>query len=78
MKLIDVNGYSHELTPRQVRMMITIGWVSFFLSWLMNILFYAVHPSEVDMNLNRLKRKCSIHIFGRKFFAFDKKGILLS
>ena len=74
MKLMDVNGYPHDLTPYQVRMMITIGWIAFFSSWTMNILFYAVHPSAVDFNLERLRDKCYIYILGRKINLFDRKG----
>ena len=40
MKLIDINGIPHELTPTQVRVMMAIGWISFFLSWAFNTLFY--------------------------------------
>ena len=74
MKLVDTNGYSHELTPLQVRMMMTIGWLSFFLSWIMNISFYAVHPSMVDLNLMKLKGKCSVYILGRRISLFNKQG----
>ena len=74
MKLVDTNGYSHELTPHQVRVMMTIGWLAFFFSCIMNISFYAVHPSMVDLSLMKLKRKCSIHIYGRKVSIFDKQG----
>ena len=42
MKLIDINGIPHELTPTQVRVMMAIGWISFFLSWAFNSLFYKV------------------------------------
>lgn len=74
MKLVDTNGYSHELTHRQVRMMMVIGWLAFFLSWIMNISFYAVHPSMVDLNLMKLKGKCSVYIFGRKISPFTEQG----
>ena len=74
MKLVDTNGYSHELTPHQVRMMMTIGWLTFFLSWIMNISFYAVHPSMVDFNLLKMRGKCSVYILGRKIYLFDKQG----
>ena len=42
MKLIDINGIPHKLTPTQVRVMMAIGWISFFLSWAFNTLFYKV------------------------------------
>ena len=77
MKLIDVNGNSHELTKLQVRMIILTGWLAFLSSWIMNILFYMVHPSSVDINPKRFKDKCFVYIFGKKKYLFRliKKGI---
>ena len=43
MKLIDINGIPHALTPTQVRVMVAIGWISFLLSWAFNALFYKVN-----------------------------------
>lgn len=74
MKLIDVNGYPHDLTSFQVRMMIAFGWIAFILSWMFNILFYAVHPSVVDFNPERIRDKCYIYILGRKIHLLSKKG----
>ena len=74
MKLVDTNGYTHELTPQQARTMMVIGWLAFFLSSIMNILFYAVHPSKVDFNIMKFKGKCSVHIFGRKISPFTAQG----
>ena len=64
MRLIDVNGLPHVLTEHQVRMMITIGWISFLAAWLMNLLNYKVHPSSVNFNT---KEKMFIYIFGKKY-----------
>ena len=64
MRLIDVNGAPHVLTEHQVRMMITIGWITFLAAWLMNILNYKFHPSSVNFSL---KKKMFIYIFGKKY-----------
>ena len=64
MRLIDVNGAPHVLTEYQVRMMITIGWVTFLAAWLMNLLNYKVHPSSVNFSP---KEKMFIYIFGKKY-----------
>ena len=64
MRLIDVNGAPHVLTEHQVRMMITIGWVTFLAAWLMNLLNYKVHPSSVNFSH---KGKMFIYIFGKKY-----------
>ena len=74
MILLDVNGYPHELTPHQARMMMTVGWLAFLLSWIMNILFYATHPSAVDLSPKRLKGKCSIHVLGKKIKFLGRRG----
>ena len=49
MKIIDVNGLPHELTESQVRMMITIGWLTFLAAWVMTICFYKTHPNAVPL-----------------------------
>lgn len=67
MRLIDVNGRPHDLTEHQVRMMITIGWMTFLAAWVMNIFFYKTHPSAVDFSPKRLKDKMFIYIFGNKY-----------
>ena len=64
MRLIDVNGAPHVLTEHQVRMMITIGWVTFLAAWLMNLLNYKVHPSSVNFTI---KGKMFIYILGKKY-----------
>ena len=79
MKLIDVNGNTHELTKFQVRMIVITGWLTFLFAWIMNILFYMVHPSSVDVKPARFGDKCFIFIFGKKksLFGFGlvEKGI---
>ena len=72
MKLIDVNGITHELTKFQVRMIILTGWLTFLSSWIMNILFYMVHPSSVDINPGRFRNKCFIYIFGKKKYILGQ------
>ena len=67
MRLIDVNGLAHELTEHQVRMMITVGWLTFLAAWLMTIIFYKTHPSAVDFSPKRLPDKLFIYIFGEKY-----------
>ena len=42
MTLVDLNGIPRELTQTQVSNMVIIGWVTFFSSWMANILYYKV------------------------------------
>ena len=57
MKLIDVNGMAQEKTLHHVTVIMVIGWVSFFLSLLVNLEVYAIHPSGVDFNRSRFRNK---------------------
>ena len=66
MKLIDVNGNAHKLTPQQVTGMIIVGWVAFLLAGVMNIAYYKVHPSSVDFSPSRLWKKMFIYLLGKK------------
>ena len=69
MKLVDVNGFEHEITRHHINMMMVVGWISFFLAWILNIVYYALHPSAVDFNLSRLKKKLTVGVLG----AYDWK-----
>ena len=66
MKLIDCNGYKHDMTKRQVRIMYAIGFTAFILSWIMNLCYYKVHPSAVDFRPKTFKEKCFIYVLGEK------------
>ena len=66
MKLIDVNGDPHRLTPDQVITMIIVGWAAFLLAGVMNIAYYKVHPSSVDFSLSRLYKKMFIYLLGMR------------
>ena len=70
MVLIDVNGIPHTFTSKHVKVMLTIGWSTFLLAWLFNILNYKIHPSAVDFDLKRLKSKLFLYIFGRKILLY--------
>ena len=47
---------SQNLVPILVK-----AWVSYFLSLFLDILYYKLHPSAVDLSL---KNKTSVYIFG--------------
>ena len=66
MEIIDVNGRPHSLTQYQVQMILVIGWVSFLLSWISNIIYYKFHPSGVDFNVGRSRSRLFIYFLGKK------------
>ena len=57
MKLIDVNGAKHEFKRSHVYMMLNVGWSFFFIAWILNIIYYKLHPSAVDFRFARVKEK---------------------
>ena len=71
MKLIDVNGDPHRLTPHQVITMIIVGWTAFLLAGVMNIAYYKVHPSSVDFSPRRLYKKMFIYLLGKKMSLWE-------
>ena len=66
MSLVDVHGRVRLLTDQQVHVTLVIGWVSFLLSWVFNIMYYRVHPSAVDFNPSRSRARLFIYILGRR------------
>ena len=67
MMLIDVHGNPHKMTRDQVTTMIIIGWVAFFSAWMMNILYYKVHPSDVDFSPRRFRSQM-VNLVSLNFF----------
>ena len=50
-----------------MRVMLMIGWLSFIISWCVNLAFYKLHPSSVDFDKGRFRaRRGFIYIRGRK------------
>ena len=47
INMIDSEGYSHSITSTTVDVTLVIGWVAFLFSLILNILYYALHPSQV-------------------------------
>ena len=64
MKLIDVNGVEHPLSDYNVTIILVVGWTSFILAYVFNILYYKVHPSGVDFNFSRFRNKLHFYICG--------------
>ena len=47
--LIDSSGMSHEILSNKLFITLGIGWAAFGLSLIFNILYYALHPSQVTL-----------------------------
>ena len=75
MKLIDVHGVEHKLARHHINWMISVGWLSFFLAAVLNIIYYKLHPSAVDFNLGRMGTKLFLNIFGRPIYIQDILGL---
>ena len=49
IRLVDSSGMSQDIPSSKVLTTLGIGWVAFGLSLIFNILYYALHPSEVNL-----------------------------
>ena len=53
-------------TPFNFWAILTAGWVGFFMSILLNVVLYKVHPSGVPFSLSHPK-KMVVHVFGKEY-----------
>ena len=49
LTLQDVYGVPHPITASVYHAMLGLGWLAFILSIGCNLIFYAIHPANVDM-----------------------------
>ena len=71
MIIRDIYGNPHNLRSHHVNVIIGVGWASFLGSWVINIAYYNIHPSSVDMF--SLSNKRILHVFGWDVFAKGRK-----
>ena len=56
----DLHGLDHQLTRFNIHMMLLIGWISFISGIIVNIIYYADHPSVVEFSWHKIKNSfCS-------------------
>ena len=75
MQMIDINGRTISLSSNGVTCVLVIGWLSYLLSLILNIIYYYIHPSRLDFDLRRFKRRIVLYICGKKMF---QRGSLYS
>ena len=63
-QLYDVNGNLEHLARWQVNLLIIIGWVSYIISLILTVIYYAIHPSAP---MKTPDTKLVVHIFGRRW-----------
>ena len=71
MKIKDIYGNDHDLSPHHVILLLIVGWACFLGSWLVNIAYYKFHPSAVDVF--SLSDKRMLYVFGRDVFSSGNK-----
>ena len=57
MVLKDVNGVIHAITRRNIVWMLGAGWLFYFASFILNIIYYIIHPSFADISGPALMRR---------------------
>ena len=73
MVLIDVNdGRQIDLPPENVVWILGFGWTASLIALVFNMVYYNLHPSAVDFNVQRFRKRIVLYVCGFRFF---KKGI---
>ena len=57
MSMIDVHGNAHSVQPFSIYWMLGAGWIFMFLSFILNLIFYMIHPSSPGISLDDIKRR---------------------
>ena len=57
MSMIDVHGNAHSVPPFSIYWMLGAGWIFMFLSFILNLIFYMIHPSSPGISLDDIKRR---------------------
>ena len=83
--MIDTDGYSHDITSSTVFATLGIGWAAFGLSLIFNILYYALHPSQVTLStltydsfllqvsVLNIKEKLVVIVFGYEINIVERR-----
>ena len=64
LHLTGVNGMKIEIQPYHICVMLALGWTCFFLSYIMNFIYYKIHPSGVDFKKERFRKRLNFYICG--------------
>ena len=49
-----------------IGVMLGVGWATFIVSYLINVAYYVVHPSGIDLNPSRFKNRLFVYVLGQK------------
>ena len=64
LNLTDVNGMEHAIEPYHICVMLALGWTCFFSSYVMNFIYYKIHPSGVDFKKKRFRNRLHFYFCG--------------
>ena len=64
MILLDMNGNIKFISPATVHVMLAVGWGTFIVSWIVNIIYYLLHPLAIDIDLGRFMQRLNFNFLG--------------
>merc|ERR1719300_977150 len=62
--LVNTVGRTYDFTPSHVFITLGVGWAAFVLALIFNLLYYVLHPSQV--NVKSFQEKRVVTVFGYK------------
>ena len=63
LDMVDVHGYTHQVSPRVHKEALGLAWGLFIGAFIFNLLFYNMHPAMPEMNLTS-DDKLQTHVCG--------------
>ena len=63
MKIMDIEGKWEKFSEAEINNILVTGWIFFLLANIFNIIFYSVHPAEVQF---QKKKTALLYVFGYK------------
>ena len=63
MKIMDIEGKWEKFSEADMNSILVIGWIFFLMANIFNIIFYSVHPAEVQF---QKKKTALLHVLGYK------------
>ena len=70
MILLDMNGNIKFISPATVHVMLAVGWGAFIVSWIVNIIYYLLHPLAIDIDLGRFMQRLNFNFLGWRIGIF--------
>ena len=76
LEIIDIDGQKTAFTTSSRDMILGFGWMFYILGNISNIIFYFIHPSQVEMGRKIMKReRWFVYFLGTKYDVYKWEAV---